>query len=160
MWVLFWKKYSLSKFATFLSVLGALMRYAGVMCLFENSIPAALLCIAFGIALHFVAEAIAKNKATKVVGKINATKATTAQTASKASQTKPTPSVTAQPDFTSDGKIKCSKCGAYASNTYKFCTECGNVIITEVSKKKKCLRCGELAENGSKFCTNCGYEIK
>ena len=43
MWVLSWKKYALSKFATFVSVLGALMRYAGVMCLFSGLIPAALI---------------------------------------------------------------------------------------------------------------------
>lgn len=71
MWVLSWKKYALSKFATFVSIMGALMRYAGVMCLFSSLIPAALICMAIGIGLHFGAEAIAKNKANKVLGTAN-----------------------------------------------------------------------------------------
>lgn len=62
MWILSWKKYNLSKFATFLSVLGALMRYAGVTCLVSSFIPAALICIAIGVVFHFGAEAIAKSK--------------------------------------------------------------------------------------------------
>lgn len=170
MWVLSWKKYALSKFATFVSVLGALMRYAGVMCLFSSLIPAALICIAIGIGLHFGAEAIAKNKAAKVIGKANAAKtvnptplaakATPAQPAPKPVQTNPTPSATAQPTAASNSKIKCGKCGAHVSTTNKFCTECGNTLVAEAPKQRKCLRCGEMVDSGSKFCTNCGYEIK
>lgn len=170
MWVLSWKKYALSKFATFVSILGAFMRYAGVMCLFSSLIPAALICIAIGIGLHFGAEAIAKNKAAKVIGKANAAKtanpapsvakAATAQPTPKPVQTNPTPSATAQPTAASDGKIKCGKCGALVSTANKFCTECGNTLVTEVPKQKKCLRCGANVDNGSKFCTECGYEIK
>lgn len=170
MWVLSWKKYALSKFATFVSVLGALMRYAGVMCLFSSLIPAALICIAIGIGLHFGAEAIAKNKAAKVIGKANtaktanpvpnATKTTVTQPTPKPVQTNPVPSATAQPTAASDGKIKCGKCGAIVSTANKFCTECGNTLVTEVPKQKKCLRCGANVDNGSKFCTECGYEIK
>lgn len=170
MWVLSWKKYALSKFATFVSVLGALMRYAGVMCLFSGLIPAALICIAIGIGLHFGAEAIAKNKAAKVIGKANAAKTsnpvpnvaktTVAQPTPKPVQTNPTTSATAQPTAASDGKIKCGKCGALVSTANKFCTECGNTLITEAPKQKKCLRCGANVDNGSKFCTECGYEIK
>lgn len=170
MWVLSWKKYTLSKFATFVSVLGALMRYAGVMCLFSSLIPAALICIAIGIGLHFCAEAIAKNKAAKVIGKANAAKTanpvpnaaktTVAQPTPKPVQTNPTPSATAQPTAASDGKIKCGKCGALVSTANKFCTECGNTLVAEVPKQKKCLRCGANIDNGSKFCTECGYEIK
>lgn len=169
MWVLSWKKYALSKFATFVSVLGALMRYAGVMCLFSSLIPAALICIAIGIGLHFGAEAIAKNKAAKVIGKANtaktanpvpnATKTTVTQPTPKPVQTNPVPSATAQPTAASDGKIKCGKCGAIVSTANKFCTECGNTLVTEVPKQKKCLRCGANVDNGSKFCTECGYEI-
>ena len=65
MWILSWKKYALAKFATFVSVLGALMRYAGVTCLVSSLIPAGLICIAVGVVLHFGAEAIAKSKTSK-----------------------------------------------------------------------------------------------
>ena len=65
MWVLSWKKYAVSKLATFVSVLGALTRYAGVMCLFASAIPAGIICLAIGIGIHFGAEAIAKAKAKK-----------------------------------------------------------------------------------------------
>lgn len=170
MWVLSWKKYALSKFATFVSIMGALMRYAGVMCLFSSLIPAALICIAIGIGLHFAAEAIAKNKAAKVIGKANTAKtanpapsvakAAPAQPAPKPVQTNPTPSTTAQSAAASNGKIKCGKCGALVSTTNKFCTECGNTLVTEVPKQKNCLRCGANVDNGSKFCTECGYEIR
>lgn len=67
MWVLSWKKYSLSKFATFVSVIGALIRYAGVMCLVYSLIPAAIICIAIGIGFHFLAESISFNKWKKAV---------------------------------------------------------------------------------------------
>ena len=169
MWVLSWKKYALSKFATFVSIMGALMRYAGVMCLFSSLIPAALICIAIGIGLHFAAEAIAKNKAAKVAGKVNAakavnatptaTKAATAQPTQKPVQPNPAPSSTAQADSV-NGKIKCGKCGAFVSTGNKFCTECGNTLVDDTPKQKKCLRCGANVDNGSKFCTECGYEIK
>ena len=53
MWILSWKKYALSKFATFVSVLGALMRYAGVTCLVSSLIPAGLIFISVGVVLHF-----------------------------------------------------------------------------------------------------------
>lgn len=167
MWILSWKKYALSKFATFVSVLGAFMRYAGVMCLFSSLIPAALICIAIGIGLHFGAEAIAKNKASKVIGKANTentapnvTKTTVTQPTPKPVQTNPTPTATVQPTTVSEGKIKCSKCGALVSAANKFCTECGNTLVTEVPKQKKCLRCGANVNNVSKFCSECGYEIK
>lgn len=170
MWVLSWKKYASSKFATFVSIMGALMRYAGVVCLFSSVIPAALICIAIGIGLHFAAEAIAKNNAAKVIDKENAAKTenpapsvakeATAQPAPKPVQTNPTPSATAQSTATSNGKIKCGKCGALVSTTNKFCTECGNTLAAEAPKQKKCLRCGANVDNESKFCSECGYEIK
>lgn len=67
MWVLSWKKYGTSKFATFVSIIGALTRYGGVLCLVNALIPTALICIAIGIGLHYGAEAI--NKA--AVNKLN-----------------------------------------------------------------------------------------
>lgn len=170
MWILSWNKYEVSKFATSVSILGALMRYAGVMCLFESEIPAALICIAIGIGLHFCAEAIAKNETAKVIGESNITKTantvpspektTTAQLAPSPVQTNPTPSPTVHSATASDGKIKCSKCGTVLSANTKFCAECGNALHTETTKQKACLRCGELVDNGSKFCVNCGFEIK
>ncbi len=71
MWFLSWKKYALSKFATFISIVGALVRYGGVLCLFSGLIPAALICIAIGIGIHFCAEAIAKRKVNKVAKTVN-----------------------------------------------------------------------------------------
>lgn len=56
MWVLSWKTYKISKLATFVSVVGALVRYAGVLCFFESLIPAGIICVAIGIGLHFGAE--------------------------------------------------------------------------------------------------------
>ena len=67
MWVLSWKKYSFSKLATFVSVIGALVRYAGVMCLVSSLIPGAIICIAIGVAFHFIAEAISFDKWKKAV---------------------------------------------------------------------------------------------
>ena len=114
MWILSWKKYALSKFATFVSILGTLTRYAGVMCLFSGVIPAALICIAIGVGLHFAAEAIAKNKAAKVAGKANAAKtANPAPSAAKAAPAQPAPK-----------QKKCIRCGANIDSS-KFCSECG-----------------------------------
>lgn len=169
MWVLTWKKYALSKFATFVSIIGALMRYAGVLCLFAGLIPATLICIAIGIGLHFCAEAIAKNKAAKISGTAQntttpkaaatAAKTTTAQPSPRPVQANPTTYTTAQ-STASNGKVRCAQCGTLISTTNKFCTECGKALAPEAPKQKKCLRCGASVTNGSKFCSNCGYEIK
>ncbi len=156
MWVLSWKSYKLSKFATFVSIIGALVRYAGVMCLFAAAIPAALICIAIGIALHFCAEAIAKKKAAKVLRNVQPPKAAPAQKQPAAKPTAPAP---AQP-AAADGKVKCGKCGTLVAATTKFCPECGNPMVPEKPKQKKCLRCGKEVEPGTKFCPECGYEIK
>ena len=170
MWILSWKQYKLSKFATFVSIIGALMRSAGVMCLFASAIPAALICIAIGIALHFCAEAIAKNKTAKTTGVKNTTKApcvefsqttpTTVKSSPNIVQTSSPASCVTKTITPADGEIKCSKCGTVVSANTKFCAECGNALHTEVTKQKNCLRCGELVDNGSKFCVNCGLEIK
>ena len=63
MWLLSWTNYRLSKFATFISVIAALLRYAGVACLVSSLILPGIICLAIGIALRFVAEAIANKKA-------------------------------------------------------------------------------------------------
>lgn len=62
MWILSWTKYNNSKLATFISVIGALTRYGGVLCLFSGLIPAGIICLGIGIAVHFGAEAIHTNK--------------------------------------------------------------------------------------------------
>lgn len=69
MWVLFWKQYKFSKMATFVSVIGALIRYGGVLCIFYGVIPAALICIAIGVGIHFGAEQIAFSAWKKTVRK-------------------------------------------------------------------------------------------
>lgn len=60
MWVLSWRKYAGSKFATFISVVGALTRYGGVLCLFSGLIPGGIITLAIGIGIHFLAEKIGK----------------------------------------------------------------------------------------------------
>lgn len=67
MWLLFWKKYKLSKFATFVSIIGALMRYASVMCISYSAIVGFAVCAAIGVALHFLAECIGNGKWKKLV---------------------------------------------------------------------------------------------
>lgn len=59
MWLLSWKQYKLSKSATFISVVGTLIRYGGVLCLFSGLIPGALVCIPIGVGFHFWAEEVA-----------------------------------------------------------------------------------------------------
>ncbi len=61
MWILSYKKYAASKMATFISVIGALVRYGGFLCLFAALIPGALVCLAIGIGMHYWAENIAFN---------------------------------------------------------------------------------------------------
>lgn len=67
MWVLSWKNYALSKMATFLSVIGTLVRYGGVLCLFSAVIPAGIICILIGVGFHFLAEYIGFEKWKKSV---------------------------------------------------------------------------------------------
>ena len=65
MWILSWKKYGASRLATFVSIIGALTRYGGVICLVNALIPAALICIAIGVGLHYLAEAVNKSAVSK-----------------------------------------------------------------------------------------------
>ena len=59
MWILTWKTYKKAGFATFISIVGALLRYASVMCLFSALIPGFLVCLPLGIGAHFLAEGMA-----------------------------------------------------------------------------------------------------
>lgn len=61
------KKYKNSGWATFVSVIGALCQYGGVMCLVNSLIPAGLITLAIGIALYFAGEKIHFNKWIKLV---------------------------------------------------------------------------------------------
>lgn len=178
MWVLSWRKYALSKFATFVSIVGALVRYAGVICLFSSLIPAALICIAIGIGLHFCAEAIAKSKANKAAGAANDpaaaeaapvvtetapvadNTAAAAQPAPEPVQTQAVAAAQTNNSTAASGSVKCSQCGTLIPATSKFCTECGTAMKAEEPKPKKCLRCGEIVDVNGKFCSNCGYQIK
>lgn len=67
MWLLTWKNYKLSKGATFLSVVGALMRYAAVLCISYGAIAGCVICAAIGIGLHFLAEYMNNSKWQKMV---------------------------------------------------------------------------------------------
>lgn len=66
--MLTWTKYGISKFATFVSVIAAFVRYAGILALvLGGEIIAGIILIAVGLGLHFCAEAIARNKAEKYI---------------------------------------------------------------------------------------------
>lgn len=165
MWLFFWTQYSTSKFATFISMMGAMMRYAGVTCLFSGLIPAGLICIAIGIAIHFGAGAIAKSKVKKATGTMKKEKSSSPATTPNSTekqvpkstvQSNPTPIASAKSAETSTGQKRCTKCGAMVASNNMFCTECGNKFI----KEKKCLRCGKVLTEEEKFCGQCGYQVK
>ncbi len=67
MWVLTWKKYGLSKSGTALSIFGAMMRYGGVLCLFNGIIPAGIVVFLIGVGIHFAAESVAHGDWVKYV---------------------------------------------------------------------------------------------
>lgn len=69
MWLLTWKTYKLSKFATFISIVGALTRYAAVLCISYGAIAGLFVCGAIGVALHFLAEHINNTKWKKMLSK-------------------------------------------------------------------------------------------
>ena len=66
MWILSWKIYKLSKFASFISICGAFTRYAAVVCIANGIATGFAVCAAIGIALHFLAEALNTSKWKKV----------------------------------------------------------------------------------------------
>lgn len=174
MWVLSWKKYSLSKFATFVSIIGAFTRYGGVMCLFSSLILPGVICIAIGIGIHFLAELIAKSKAKKVLKKtsVQKTQPATAQPQKTVTQAPPKPAqpvqkppvqqpvtppaAPTQPTATEGDTVKCPHCGSAVPKANKFCNQCGNKMV----KERKCLRCGNVLAENDKFCGQCGYQPK
>lgn len=166
MWVLSWKNYKLSKLATFVSIIGALVRYGGVVCLFSSLILPGIICIAIGIAIHFCAEEIAKAKAKKIIKKqqtvppVNKASKVEVQTNTQSTYTSAAqsevPTAPTNNTQTVEGMLKCSQCGAVVSKDDKFCNKCGNKMV----KEKKCLRCGKILSESEKFCSECGYQVK
>lgn len=166
MWVLSWTKYSSSKFATFVSIIGAFTRYGGVICLFSSLVVPGLICLAIGIGIHFLANLIAKKKEEKKVAQSQAAPSPAQATVNANKQT--TVNAAAQPrntDFsattnTSTEMIRCSNCGFQMPKGSRFCKECGSPIQIQQPNRKKCIRCGEALNENSKFCSNCGYPVK
>lgn len=159
MWILSWKKYALSRGATAVSILGAFVRYAGVFCFFEKEILAGIICIAVGIGIHYGAEYIAKNAASKLKGRkvAPAVRPTTVQQTARPVQTNSVQSAP-KPAESAIKTVRCGQCGMIVTDDSKFCTRCGTIIAE--SRQKRCFRCGAPAEDGNKFCPFCGYEIK
>lgn len=70
MWLLTWTTYKASKLATFVSVIGALTRYAGVLCIVNGAgIVPTLICFGIGVLIHFGAEELGFRGWVKVVRK-------------------------------------------------------------------------------------------
>lgn len=49
--------------------------------------------------------------------------------------------------------IPCRKCGAFNGEDVKFCSNCGEKIVTA---KIQCYACNALVDDGIRFCPNCG----
>ena len=166
MWILSWTRYKISKLATFVSAVGAIFRYLGVVCLISELIPAGIVCIIIGIALHFGGKAIAKSKAKK------AAQFTTPRTFTakpmETPQQNPTPQASApvqQPQFvpettkldntnTAGLRRPCPQCGSFVQPNAKFCNDCG----AKVALVKYCPQCGNTLCENDKFCSQCGYQ--
>jgi len=67
--------------------------------------------------------------------------------------------------------MNCPKCSYELFKDFKFCYECGTIIINENIDKKlncrnannwsklKCSECGSALYSGAKFCHNCGKDV-
>ena len=170
MWVLSWKKYSLSKLATFVSVIGALTRYAGVTCLFSSFIPAGLICIAIGIGIHFGAEAINKSKAKKLAGKTNAEKPvaskTTATNTATAQPTSNPVHTNPNPIYTDPNHIYIDPASVQKAPTATPVPQAPAVTpkpvndVTQTSNlRRPCPNCGYFVLPTSNFCDKCGTKM-
>ena len=51
--------------------------------------------------------------------------------------------------------VNCPKCGSLNKKSDKFCSNCGEKIITEIT----CPNCGSTIPSSSKFCSECGQPI-
>lgn len=57
------------------------------------------------------------------------------------------------------GMITCPKCGKSVSSTEKFCSYCGEKLISAVSISRICPACKKENANNAKFCTGCGTRL-
>ena len=173
MWVLSWKKYSLSKLATFVSVIGALTRYAGVTCLFSSFIPAGLICIAIGIGIHFGAEAINKGKVKKLAGKTNAEKPVASKTtATNTATAQPTPNpvytnpnpvhTNPNPVHTNPNPVYTDPNPIYINPDFVQSSPKAKPVndVTQTSNlRRPCRNCGNFVLPTSNFCDKCGTKM-
>ena len=51
---------------------------------------------------------------------------------------------------------ECQKCGSKNPSDFKFCQECGEVLIELIA----CPDCGHKNQTDFKFCMNCGYALQ
>jgi membrane protease subunit (stomatin/prohibitin family) len=58
-------------------------------------------------------------------------------------------------DWNDVKKAKCPKCGAKLKAHAKFCSECGEKLVSE----QKCSKCGNKLEKDAKFCPECGEKV-
>lgn len=104
MWILRWRNYKHSKLATFISVIGALTLYGGVMLLVYKEYVPGIVTAAVGIAIQFGAEKLAQAKAKKLTEKIK---------------------------HGHNEAKKCPHCGKFVSADTKFCNYCGFALIKD-----------------------------
>lgn len=143
----FYKKYSNSKLATVLSVIGGICYFGTLYLLYisftEESVPfsealcGVLFMLAFGYGFNKLAENVATKKAEPV------TKNEISHEDVIKSNNEPA--------------WKCTSCG-HMNNSGKFCSECGKEKI--VYKNNFCKKCGTKLEENVKFCSNCGTKIE
>lgn len=98
MWVLSWRKYKYSKWATFISIVGAFTIYAGVTLVVSKEYVPGIITALVGVAIRFGAEKLARAKVKKLTAKRNI----------EVNESK-----------------KCLRCGKGLSPTDKFCNDCG-----------------------------------
>lgn len=76
--------------------------------------------------------------------------------------------VAAEPELAAEetgGGLTCSECGAQASDSDKFCPDCGAKLIKKPPKLKKeaakefCPGCGAKIKTADKFCSGCGAKL-
>ena len=175
MWILSWKTYKLSKFATFISILGALTRYGGVLCFFYGVIPAGLLVFGIGILPHFLAEAIAfgrwKAKVAKEgydqrirqgdlnlalqLYKGNASEKTLKYFASLNPQLAQTVRTTVNKPAAKSNSTAAKPAPAPAPKPVQPNPQSRATAEASV----RCAKCGTVAAPGNKFCPECGYSL-
>lgn len=59
MWIMIYRKYADSKWATVISFIAMLLRYAGIVCFVDSAILPGIILLILGIGGHFLAEFVA-----------------------------------------------------------------------------------------------------